>query len=169
MHSIALSGGMASGKSTVAAVLASQYAFTARSFGQLVREEAQRRGLGEERQTLQDLGQSMFATLGAAAFVDELLRGSVEPVVIDGVRHMSVLTALRERLPGLVAGYLASPTGVLDQRWRDRGDAVERATAGSHRVEHELDELRMAADVVLATSRFEPAAAARLLAASAAY
>jgi adenylate kinase family enzyme len=168
MHSLALSGDMASGKSSVASLLSARYGYAIGSFGQLIRREAKRRHLGQDRRTLQALGQELLADLGAVGLVDELLATVQEPVVIDGVRHIEVLAALRERLPELLACYLSASAGTLDERWSDRGDDCDRVEASRHATEQELDALRAGADIVLATDGVAPAVVARLLIAAAA-
>jgi chloramphenicol 3-O-phosphotransferase len=98
---LALTGAQSSGKTTLARAVSASTGATYIGFGNLVRAEAARRGLGDSRDELQELGQSLLDELGALLFSERTLdaagaaRGA-RPVVWDGVRHPEVLDALRE-------------------------------------------------------------------------
>lgn len=152
MRAIALSGMMAAGKSTVCSHLHSDHGFTVLAFGDVVRAEADRRGVDRSnRAALQSLGQALFHELGANGLVDHLLVDINEDVAVDGVRHLAVLERLRDRLPTLVYAFLQADHAVLDRRWQLRGDSVARIQVATHEVEAELRELRDRADVVFNT------------------
>jgi len=94
---LAFSGKVASGKSTLAKEVASALAWKRASFGDYVRVVADGQGLEPSREVLQDLGESL------AKAPEEFCRAmlahfgwqSGEPLVIDGVRHLEIVEALR--------------------------------------------------------------------------
>jgi adenylate kinase len=153
MRPIVLSGYMSAGKSTVARDLAQRGHLEVLSFGDLVRDEAERRGGANDRDSLQHLGQALMKELGAAGMVDHLIGQRTSHLVIDGVRHIDVLEELSRRMPDLVFAFFIAPENVLIERWQKRGDAGSRAVAVNHPVEAELGQLRERAALVLDTSR----------------
>ncbi|MXG88422.1 AAA family ATPase [Nocardioides flavescens] len=145
-----LSGTMGSGKSSVAHVLQDDYLFSTCSFGDLVRAEATARQLDSASRTvLQDLGQELLAVHGPAGWVARLVTGRAEPLVVDGVRHVSVQEALKQRLPGAVSVFLRVSPAVAAQRLRLRSGEVTQQRA--HEVERGLYALERTADVVINT------------------
>jgi adenylate kinase family enzyme len=94
---VAFSGGIGAGKTTVSSALASRLACPRASFGDYVRAVASSRGLGGERQVLQAVGEELVRDI--PGFVRAVLaqagweRG--QSLVVDGVRHLEVLAALR--------------------------------------------------------------------------
>ncbi|GJJ16332.1 AAA family ATPase [Mycolicibacterium mageritense] len=168
MRAIALSGMMAAGKSTVSEALRVDHGFTVLAFGDVVRVEADHRGIPRsDRAALQSLGQSLFDELGADGLVGRLMEGATGDVVIDGVRHIAVLESLRTRLPSMIFGFLQADTEELDRRWRRRGESAARSDIAAHAVEGELDQLRDRADVVFDTASLTAAAIAAMLSAAA--
>jgi chloramphenicol 3-O-phosphotransferase len=100
-HVLALSGRTSAGKTTVADALSQTLGWPRAAFGDYVRAQAQLRGLSEERESLQELGGLLIEQLGWLAFCEQTLRfsgldGGSAPCLVDGVRHIEALTALRE-------------------------------------------------------------------------
>jgi transcriptional regulator with XRE-family HTH domain/dephospho-CoA kinase len=95
---LAFSGRMGSGKSTLSQHVATALDWKLASFGDYIRAVAQREGLEESREVLQDLGASLVKN--PVEFCRAMLARygwqSGEPLVIDGVRHKEVLEALRQ-------------------------------------------------------------------------
>lgn len=95
---VTISGQIASGKSTLAEAIASATGWPVASFGVYVRSVAARRGLGTDRATLQAVGSELVRG-GEERFVAEVLRAAGwrpgQPAVLEGVRHLSVLNAVR--------------------------------------------------------------------------
>lgn len=160
---IALSGPMAVGKSSVARALAADYGLTVLSFGELVRAEARSRQQSEDRPALQELGQRIVRDWGPTEMVDRLLAGRREDVVIDGVRHLSVLVALKDRLPQLLYVFLHTDEAELARRWTQRGDLDRGPDVKTHGVEQELSQLQASATASLNTSEFSPDALAQII------
>lgn len=154
---------MAVGKSTVARKVASCSDSVLLSFGDLVRAEAQRRSLNGDRATLQGVGQELHARLGPRGLSEALLKRRRSGVVIEGVRHVDVLKALRELLPNLVMAYLTAPPAVLDERWALRGTTNPRDKATRHQLESELNLLRDHASIVIDTAQISAEVAAEMI------
>lgn len=171
MRPLAVAGYMSSGKSAVAAHLVSTHGYVSRAFGDVVRQEVAARNLDPtDRGSLQAVGAELVQSIGAAGMVARVLGDTRDrPLVVEGVRHLAVLNELRRTLPSLIFVFLTAPPDVLEQRWRDRGDASDRHSSQSHAVEGESDDLRSAADLVIDTRSFEPKQIAELLAVAASW
>src|ERR1700683_879321 len=142
---VAFAGRIASGKSAVSRALATHYGVPWVSFGNAVRTEAERRGLGDSRQTLQDLGDELIAD-GWDGFC-ALVIGQVgwdgrQMLVVDGVRHRGAMRALQEQASLFVVFVAASEE--RRSAWNaERGITdADAAMAEHHPNEIELDEVR---------------------------
>jgi dephospho-CoA kinase len=100
---IVLSGRTASGKSTLAKALAQALNGTAGSFGGYVRHLVEQSG-GDaaDRKTLQDLGQELVEG-DPSDFTARFLKFSgynptTSALVVDGLRHLSILKSLKEMI-----------------------------------------------------------------------
>ena len=89
-------GKIASGKTSLSRSLAAALNYRWASFGNLVRKEAEKRGLPLSREVLQDLGESLVredVKRFCVMFLEEWHPG--EPLVVDGLRHLEVLEEFR--------------------------------------------------------------------------
>ena len=95
---LAFSGGIASGKSTLAAAVAQSLGWPCVSFGAYVRKQAECRGLENSRETLQEIGSSLIQK-GWRGFCQNVLAQanweSGQPLVVDGIRHVEAVDELR--------------------------------------------------------------------------
>lgn len=96
---VGFSGKRGSGKSTISRQVSEALGWPRVSFGDYVRAEASRRGLNLGIETLQAVGQSLVDK-GPETFCRAvLLEARWEPntsLVIDGIRHIEIVAALRE-------------------------------------------------------------------------
>src|SRR6267378_1210406 len=98
---LAISGRIASGKSTLARAFASEVGWPCVSFGDYVRSIARAGGAAETVEVLQDLGDELIRK-NLEGFCEAVLaqadwkRG--QALVIDGVRHYEVDSFLRRRV-----------------------------------------------------------------------
>jgi cytidylate kinase len=102
---IGVSGGIASGKTVFARLLAYRLGADFASFGDYVRFQAARMGLGIDRLSLQVLGERLIAEMGWDAFTAAVLSdwAGQRHLVVDGVRHVEAVSALRAAIaPNLV-------------------------------------------------------------------
>ena len=139
-----LAGPAGSGKTTVAEMLVRDYGFARVSLGGLCREEAGRRGLPEDRETLQAMGDMLRGTDPARLAV--LAWGRIQRVaapVVIGVRLNAEAQCLRAR--GAVGAGLLAPEDVRQSRLLGRDDCASvpahatEAEATAVPVDFELD------------------------------
>lgn len=132
---VGFAGAIGSGKTTIATTLHQLLGGVFVSFGDYVRAEAQRCGLAESRETLQDLGESLIAERGWDGFCQDTLAyfgwHHGNPVVIDGVRHVEVVSALRRLVsPGRFAlVFVTTAEGVRLDRLKTEGLSEDRQCA----------------------------------------
>ena len=158
---IVICGRIGSGKSTVSAMLASDLSIQVVSFGDYVRQMARRGGRPATRSTLQNLGDCLYQRLGASG----LLQGTLEmagidkdeTVIFDGVRHIDVLSEIRQRAGKTVAVYLDASPEVRYQRRRSQGPTgiswQEFEAIDNHSVEGEIGALAELCDFVADASQ----------------
>jgi cytidylate kinase len=154
---IAISGKMASGKTTLAKALAEEVGGTAVSFGDHVRAIAASQGRPFDRGTLQEIGQAAVeadATKFAVDTLDgsKLAAGAI--LVLEGLRHVSVRDALRDYARSIGSEirfiYIETEEEQRTTRLRARGDSQE-ATAWHEAHASEADvrvRLRDEADLI---------------------
>ena len=121
-----------------------------------MRSVAQQRGLDStDRTILQDLGEELIGD-GWIPFVAAVLRQaqySSGPIVIEGIRHLSAIEALRTELaptPLFVVAVDISDE-VRERRLRRRGGLKggDMKSADSHSNESEVDDVIRTADLVV--------------------
>lgn len=89
---VCFSGGIGSGKSSLAAAVAARSALPIASFGAFVRSTAEARGIRAERENLQALGEALIAELGWENFCHSVLSSSgwtSGSLLVDGIRHVA--------------------------------------------------------------------------------
>lgn len=120
-HIVTVSGRIASGKSTLAKALASSTGWTAASFGAYIRYVATQRGLGTNRATLQAIG-SELVQAGEESFVTDVFRSvgwqPGQPAILEGVRHLSVLNAVRRVVAPLPVYHVHVAVGEAERSAR---------------------------------------------------
>ena len=158
---IVICGPIGSGKSTVAAYLASKLSIRVISFGNYIRHMAHRSGLPATRSALQDLGDGLYQQSGASG----LLQGALdvagmdnnETVVFDGVRHIEVLAEIRRRAGKTIAVYLDVGPEERYRRRQAQGSNVlsqrEFEVIDVHPVEAEIGKLAGLCDFVIDASQ----------------
>ncbi len=160
---IMLAGAIGSGKSTLAAELASARNARRAGFGDYVRHLAGARGLDvTQRTVLQDLGHQLVEA-NARAFLDGTLAWAghqpTDELVLDGLRHLKILTALQARAAELsdptVLIYLDTPLDARHARVASRGISMAKIVEDEqHPAELDLYEgLHGAADLILPGDR----------------
>jgi dephospho-CoA kinase len=155
-----ISGRIASGKSTIANALAERFDCPVASFGSYVRSIAREGGIDpEDRQALQELGESLITSLGWEDFCRRTIATvgySEGSIVVDGVRHFGAAEALR--LIVAPATFLLVAIEVdedVRRRRIERRGIAQRAggEADQHRSESEVFRLMESADVVVAPTK----------------
>ena len=131
------------------------------SFGSHVRSVAAERGMDEDRETLQELGESLVEE-DCAGFCSSVLRSADWrqgfPLVINGIRHAEVIRVLRSLVSPsrFILLYVHTPEQALEHR---RGARAASNRLDWERIERHSTEVevptvvREAADLVLDGSR----------------
>lgn len=158
--SVALSGRIASGKTSLAKMLSDRLGIRRISFGSAVRHmlPASR---DPTRGQLQDCGQRIMEAHGP----EWLLRRALEQhditlscgvrAIFDGVRHVSMVTEIRRISRVSCVLFVDARPDVRLARYMSRsrgGDAKAFRKADGHRVEAELGRVRREADLVIENS-----------------
>lgn len=151
---LAVSGRIASGKSTLAEGLASHLGWRRASFGDYLRSIATERGMEPTRATLQALGARLVAEdpVGfTRAVLEQAEWEEGHPVVIDGVRHVIILDSLRHVLSPvpLKLIYVAVDDEVQRERLAVRS---EGATEHIHDLESHSTERDVRRDLLAAAN-----------------
>lgn len=165
-----MSGAVAAGKSSVAALLISDRGFRRVSSGDYLRSKAVERGLGSDRAALQALGDQLDLDTDFAWLIDDVAAPMMaldvaECWLVDAVRKRKQVQHFRRRFGGLVHIHLSAPEPVLQQRYVDRlilsGATLEYAKTEYERLvlhpnEIEARSLLQIADIVLDTDEMSP-------------
>jgi dephospho-CoA kinase len=166
---VAIVGPIASGKSTLASCLAARWSCPRASFGRLVARVAAARGLDDDRDALQALGEALIEELGWLEFCRLTLELAdadwrTVPLVIDGVRHRAALDTLRANLTARVLlVYVTCDPATRVQRQLDRGAGADDVRRwDQHETEREVADLTAIADVVVSGERPTDAAVAQI-------
>jgi len=151
---VGLAGRRGSGKTTIAEILALKHQFVQRSFGNVVRGEAAKRGFQSDLGSLQELGAAIIREWGWERFCRKVIdeRPDADRLVLDGLRHVAAADTVR----GLVAParfvlvYVATPEAIRVERLKARGRQGD-FVAGTDNLEFdsELPALRLVADLVV--------------------
>jgi cytidylate kinase len=158
---LCFSGGIASGKTSLATAVADRLGAASASFGRFVRATALARGISEEREKLQALGESLIDEMGWPGFCRAVLDAagwkSGSLLVIDGIRHVDALETIR----GVVAPvplklvFVDVAQDIRQARAEGRpGEAARLAKADAHSTEKDVHHvLKVRADLVLDGTR----------------
>ena len=146
-----------SGKSTAVNFITAEFGFKAVSFGSSIRHMAALRSTPTTRGQLQDLGDCVFKSKGPSGFLEEALEhfgiNSHDSVVFDGVRHLEILTAIRQAAEATIAVYLEVNQEERFRRHRARqasGWSLEEfLIVDSHPVEAGIDMIIDHCDLVV--------------------
>jgi Cytidylate kinase len=141
---LALSGKIASGKSTLANEFAKEVGWPCVSFGDYVRSVAKHRGLVESRETLQDVGDELIRT-NLESFCQSVLHQADwrpgQSLVIEGIRHAEVNILLRNLVSPsrYILAYLKVDEDVRKERLRNEGiDDNELLHVETHPTEEQV-------------------------------
>src|SRR5258708_7620449 len=154
---VCFSGGIASGKTTLATAVADRLGLKVATFGGFVRGAARTRAIAEGREELQALGEALIAEMGWGAFCRAVLDAvgwSVgASVVVDGIRHVAAFEAVKSLVVPVPARliFVDVPREVRQARAAEsRAGGGDLAKADAHSTERDVHgALREMADLVL--------------------
>lgn len=167
---VLISGAVAAGKSSAAALLISSYGFRRVSSGDYLRGLAAERGIDSDRSSLQALGDRLDLDTDFAWLIDDVAApmidlGGAERWLVDAVRKRKQVQHFRRRFPDLVHVHFAAPEPILRQRYVDRliatgaksdDAASDYDRAILHQNEIEARSLSEIADIEFDTSKMSP-------------
>lgn len=138
---IGLVGQMASGKGEFVKILLEK-GFEYITLSSMVREEARRRGILEEREKLMEVGNSMRAAYGASVLakraMEKIMASGHENWVIDGIRNPAEIVELRKGKNVYIVGVHASQNLLVDRIMsRGRGGDANECFEILHKIERE--------------------------------
>lgn len=152
---LVLSGQTGSGKTSLARELVLKLNANFASFGSYVRTVASSRGIGFDRVSLQNLGQTLIEEFGPDAFVKEVLTSGQDTssaiTILDGVRSVEIWYAVQKLASRCILVYLDIEEDERIRRLveRDRLDTASIHLAMQHSMEMIVPALRVHADLVL--------------------
>ncbi len=124
---VVVCGRIGSGKSTAVDFVAAEFGFKVVSFGTYIRHMAALRGMPSTRGQLQDLGDCLFRSKRSSGILEDTLThfgiSSHDSVVFDGVRHLEILTDIRQAAEATIAVYLEVNQEERFRRHRARQDS----------------------------------------------
>ena len=149
---IGFAGYKGSGKTTVASGIAQHTDGIVASFGAYVRTKAPQ---DADPIALADRGAQLLASLGPERLVYETIAAAgwdgSRTLIIEGIRHVSVLDILLRRFPQLRLVFIDAPSDLRSQRLHDR-DGLDRnaiTKLHTHSTEFGVEALRGRADLVV--------------------
>ena len=158
---VVICGPIASGKSTAISYLTSEFDLKVVAFGRYVRAISKETGGSATREELQDLGDSLLKSKGAEGLLKATLEYAriegQDSVIVDGVRHPEVLTAIRRSCETTVAFYLCASQEERYHRFNDRQSSEisfeEFLDIDSHPVEAGVVNLKNICELAIDTMR----------------
>lgn len=151
---IAIAGGIASGKSTVASIISEKYSIPKISFSDVLKVYCIKNGIEVNRTNLQNLGQSLIAKNGYSGFLDFIINESKDiidwrkDVILEGFRHREVYKEFHKRFPDSKLIYCCCSRDEQVKRGIERENLTEEKIKSylEHPVESDIEKLRIFKD-----------------------
>ena len=153
---LAFSGEMGSGKTRLSYALAEEIAYPKIGFGEYLRHIAKNEQREATREYLQELGE-ILVTTDPVGFTRDVLKFADwkqgEPLIVDGMRHIEVLSALHSEVSPspLHLIYVDTASSIRHSRLidRDKTESIILDQLERHSTEAQSDRLRGKANLVL--------------------
>lgn len=156
---LAFSGGVDSGKTTISRGVAAHLSWRWASFGDYVRKQATERCLdANDRRTLEDLGQELVHSsvdTFVSCFLSSIHWLPGTNLCLDGLRHLEVRNSIaRLTSPSRIAVvFLDAPFTLREDRLRKKGETGDLLRIDDHPAERQtFSVLREQADLLLDSS-----------------
>ena len=153
---VAFSGYTKSGKTTLATNVAEALKCPLASFGAFIRKTADQSGFPDPtRHQLQEIGDKLARTdieRFCKAVLDSAGFKPGSPLVIDGIRHLEALTAIRNLAPNQPLKLIYTESDLASRAKRAGLTEDEMSTVDRHPVESQSAKLRSVSDLIVSTS-----------------
>lgn len=141
---IGLTGPMASGKSTVVEAL-KKWEFKLITLSDMIREEAVKQNIPQERENLMAIGQRLRKEYGAGILAERALKKAIQSGgkqwVIDGIRNPAEVEALRKNPEFILIANTAPEDLIISRIFsRKRPDDTLKEEAIRHKLRREWGE-----------------------------
>jgi len=153
---VAISGGIGSGKTSLASALVEHWKVPHASFGAFVRSEAAERGVPIDREHLQDLGETLIREFGWDKFCRATLQAggwtTGATAVVEGVRHEAAFDAISKIVSPTrcVLVFIDADFKLREQRLVGGSLGQDLAKAEAHSTEQDVkSRLRERANLIL--------------------
>ncbi|WP_019991040.1 AAA family ATPase [Rudanella lutea] len=154
---IAFSGKIGSGKTTLTTALATRLDWPRISFGDYVRSYAIEHHIEPTRENLQNIGERLLdndAEQFCASVLSQVVWRSNGNLIIDGVRHISVLNIIKRLVNPFkfIHIHIEVDERTRIERLQSRYSSEQVLTIDNHSTEHDVKaQLKQEADIVLST------------------
>ena len=159
---ITISGRISSGKSYAANLIKNEYNFPVASFGGYLKYYCEQNNLPTDRKTLQDIGEGFVKEKPHQFLIDVVSHfiGSADKIIIEGVRHLSILDAVNEITENRLAVFVYADLQTRYDRYVKRNkdsDLLKTfeqfVIADNHTVELEIESLKFQCDLTINSTR----------------
>ena len=159
---ITISGQISSGKSYAANLIKEEYGLPIASFGGYLKHYCEQNNLPSDRKTLQDIGEA-FVKEKPYQFLSDVVShfiGEADKITIEGVRHKSILDAVKELSESCLTVFVYADLDTRYDRYYKRNkdsDLVKTfqqfRVADSHPVELEIESLKNKCDLIIDSTK----------------
>jgi len=159
---ITLSGRISSGKSYAANLIKNEFDFPVASFGGYLKYYCEQNNLPIDRKTLQDIGEGFVKEKPHQFLIDVVSHfiGRADKIIIEGVRHKSILDAVNEVTENRLAVFVYADLQTRYDRYFKRNKDSDLLKtfeqfeiADSHTVELEIESLKPLCNIVVDSTR----------------
>jgi cytidylate kinase len=148
---ITISGRISSGKSYAANLIKTEFGLPVASFGGYLKHYCEKNNISTDRKTLQDTGEAFVKANPQKFLIDVILHfiGKADKIVLEGVRHKSILDAVNQITENRLAVFVEADLNTRYKRYFERNkDSDEVKTfeqfkiSDGHSVEMEIESLK---------------------------
>lgn len=155
---ITISGRISSGKSFAANLIRNEFGLPVATFGGYLKHYCEENNLLTDRKTLQDTGEAFVKENPKQFLVDVISHfiGSADSIVLEGVRHVSILDAVDQLTKNRVSIFIEADLQTRYKRYYERNKDADQIKnfkqfkiADSHPVELDIESLKSISNIIL--------------------